>query len=215
MGLYVLKFPYRKVLLPLAKSMKWVDPDILSYLALVIALLTGWSIFLAPSNNTLLILVIFLTFLRMTLNTLDGVIAIERGKTSLSGEIVNALPDRYADIFVMLGIAFSSYCNIYIGCVAAISVLLVSYSGMLGKAIGVNWQHHGPLGKVERLILIIAACFLQFLFVLNGHKSFMIFSYQITIFELLMFYFIFAGQVTVFNRLRGMQKEIMEGENVK
>jgi phosphatidylglycerophosphate synthase len=151
----------------------------------------------------------------MTLNTIDGVIAIEQGKTSLAGEIVNALPDRYSDIFVMLAIAFSSYCRTSVGAIAAICVLLVSYTGMLGKAIGVNWQHQGPLGKVERLILIMIAAFLQFIFTLKGYKNFTFFSFDTSIFELLTVYFIISSQITVFNRLKGMYKEIKEKENVR
>jgi archaetidylinositol phosphate synthase len=215
MGLYTLKFPYRKILEPLAKKMKDVNPDILSYAALPVALFTGICIYLSPEKNSFLLLVIILTFLRMTLNTIDGVIAIEQKRTGLAGEIVNALPDRYSDIFVMLGIAFSSYCRIYIGAIAAICVLLVSYTGMLGKAIGVNWQHHGPLGKVERLILIMGVAFLQFIFTLKGYKNFSIFSFNTSIFELLMIYFILSSQMTVFNRLKGMLKEIKENINVK
>ncbi len=210
MGLYTLKFPYRRILTPLAKQMKNVNPDILSYAAVPVALLIGICVYFSADNNLLLILVIILTFIRMTLNTLDGIIAMEQGKTSLAGEIVNALPDRYSDIFLMLAIAFSSYCRSYIGATAAICVLLVSYTGMMGKAIGVNWQHQGPLGKVERLILIMIAAFLQFIFTIKGHKNFALFSFNTSIFELLMVYFIISSQVTVFNRLKGMLKEIKE-----
>ena len=45
MGLYTLKFPYRKILEPLAKKMKDVNPDILSYAALPVALFTGICIY--------------------------------------------------------------------------------------------------------------------------------------------------------------------------
>jgi len=214
MGLYTWKFPYRKILLPLAKRLKWVNPDILSYLAVVVAFLTGICFYFAYSKNWLLLWAIGLTFLRMTLNTIDGVIAIERGKLRLKGEIVNALPDRYSDIFVMLGIAFSPYCCIHIGTIAAISVLLVSYTGMLGKAVGVNWQHHGPLGKVERLILMMIASFVQYILTARGLKYFTFFSYRTTPLELLMFLFIVGAQITIFNRVRGMLKEIREKENV-
>jgi len=214
MGLYVWKFPFRKVLMPLAKVLKGVHPDILSYLAVAVAFFTGACFYFSANNPLLLILAIILTFLRMTLNTLDGVIAIERGNLRLEGEIVNALPDRYSDIFVMLGIAFSPYCNIYIGSIAAVSVLLVSYSGMLGKAIGVNWQHHGPLGKVERLILMMIACIVQYTLNSKNAGYFTILSHKTTIIELLMIWFILSAQITIFNRTKGALKEIREKANV-
>ena len=100
MDLYLLKFPYRKILMPIAKKMVFVDPDLLGYLATGVALLTGFCYFLAPEKPVLLLISVVLTLFRMTLNTIDGVIAIERGNLRLKGEIVNALPDRYSDIFV-------------------------------------------------------------------------------------------------------------------
>jgi len=199
--------------MPLAKVLKGVNPDMLSYLAVIVALFTGICFYYAVCNPILLLLAVFLTFLRMTLNTLDGIIAIERGNLRLEGEIVNALPDRYSDILVMLGIAFSYYCNIYIGTIAAISVLLVSYSGMLGKAIGVSWQHDGPLGKVERLILIMIASILQFVLALKGSDYITVFSFRVTIMEVLMIWFIIASQITIFNRVKGAVKEIRGKRN--
>lgn len=215
MALYTWKFPFRKVLLPLAKALKNVNPDILSYLAVAVAFATGVCFYYAGFNPALLLCVIALTFLRMTLNTLDGVVAIERGNLRLEGEIVNALPDRYSDIFVMLGIAFSPYCNVYIGAIAAVSVLLVSYSGMLGKAIGLDWQHGGPLGKVERLIVIMIACFLQFVLVQRNNGALVIFSRKFTVIELLAFWFILGSQITVFNRTRATLMQIKEKRNAQ
>lgn len=215
MGMYVLKFPYRKILLPLARSMKNINPDLLSYLAVFVAFLTGLCFYFSVQKNGLLIIAAALTFLRMTLNTIDGVIAIERGNLRLKGEIVNALPDRYSDIFVLLGVAFSAYCNVYIGSLAVISVLLVSYTGMMGKAIGVNWQHHGPLGKVERLTAMIFASILQYTFANTGLKYFTVLALRTSVIGIMMVLFIVLAQVTVYNRVKGMLAEIKEKENVR
>lgn len=202
MGLYVLKFPYRKFLHPLAKQLVWIDPDLLSYAATGVALCTALCFYYSLCAPWLLAAAVALTFLRMTLNTIDGVIAIEQGKKALAGEIVNALPDRYSDIFVMLGIAFSGQCDILLGTTAAVSVLLVSYTGMLGKAVGVEWQHHGPLGKVERLILIMVASLCQLIW------------NRAPCFTVLMWIFIALAQVTIYNRVKGMLAQIKEKEHV-
>ena len=151
MALYLLKYPYRKILLPLAKKMVWLNPDWLGYLATLVAFITMFCYIYAPDKPVLLLISIILTLFRMTLNTIDGVIAIERGNLRLKGEIVNALPDRYSDIFVLIGIALSPMCTPLLGMLGMASMFLVSYTGMLSKAIGAKWQHHGPLGKVERL----------------------------------------------------------------
>ena len=136
MALYLLKYPYRKILLPLAKKMKFINPDILGYLATFVAFITMFCYILAPQNPQLLIISIVLTLFRMTLNTIDGVIAIERGNLRLKGEIVNALPDRYSDIFILIGIALSPLCTPLLGLLGMGSMFLVSYTGMLSKALG-------------------------------------------------------------------------------
>ncbi len=162
----------------------------------------------AAKAPVLLLAAVALTLVRMGLNTLDGVVAIQRGRASLKGEIVNALPDRYSDILVMVGIAVSGLCGPVWGLVGLASVLLVSYSGMLGKALGVEWQHHGPLGKVERLILIMVFSLIQFFHLRAGASPWAIFGLSLTPLECSMALFVVLGQVTVFNRTRGMLRQI-------
>ena len=203
MNFYMLKFPYRKILLPLAKKMRFINPDILSYLGTVVAFGTMFCYLYAPGLPALLWWSILLTLVRMTLNTIDGVIAIERGNLRLKGEIVNALPDRYSDIFIMAGIGLSPMCAPWLGMAGMASMFLVSYTGMLSKAIAVNWQHHGPLGKVERLILVMIFSGLEY-YRLTG-KIGMVGT--LSYFEWLMVLFIVLGQYTVFRRLRAQLKE--------
>jgi len=211
MALYLLKYPYRKILLPLAKKMVWMDPDILGYLATLIALVTCFCYIYAPDKPYLLIISIILTLFRMTLNTIDGVIAIERGNLRLKGEIVNALPDRYSDIFIVIGIAMSPLCTPLLGLLGMASMFLVSYSGMLSKAIGAKWQHHGPLGKVERLIFIMIFSVLEYLRLTGKINSFYSHGY----FEWLMILFIILGQITVFNRVKAQLKECRKLDWIK
>lgn len=211
MALYLLKYPYRKILLPLAKKLTWMNPDVLGYLATVVAFFTMLCYLYAQGNPTLLIISIVLTLLRMTLNTIDGVIAIERGNMRLKGEIVNALPDRYSDIFILFGIGLSSLCTPLLGMLGMASMFLVSYTGMLAKAIGVNWQHHGPLGKVERLILIMIFSILQYLSLTGKIHN----IYNFTYFEWLMVVFVVLGQITVLNRLIGQLRECKKSDWIK
>ena len=211
MALYLLKYPYRKILLPLAKKMVWLNPDWLGYLATLIAFITMFCYIYAPDKPVLLLISIILTLFRMTLNTIDGVIAIERGNLRLKGEIVNALPDRYSDIFVLIGIALSPMCTPLLGMLGMASMFLVSYTGMLSKAIGAKWQHHGPLGKVERLILIMLFTIPEYLRLTGKIGDF----YTLTYFEWLMILFIILGQVTVFNRLKAQLKEYKKLDWIK
>lgn len=207
-ALHVLKFPYRNILSPLAEKLKFVHPDVISFIAFFVSLLIGFLYYRAGSYPALLIVNLFLIFLRMTLNTLDGLIALKTNRTSMIGELVNALPDRYADIFILVGISFSSLGSTHIGMLASLSVLLVSYTGMLGKAIGVSWQHQGPLDKVDRLVLILAATLAQYILARSNHPAINVFGLSLTALEWCMVLFIVLGQITVITRVCGMMKEI-------
>jgi phosphatidylglycerophosphate synthase/flavodoxin len=206
--MYVLKFTYRKILMPLAKRLLFIHPDIISYSATVVAAGTMLCYLFADRNPSLLIWSIVLTLLRMTMNTIDGVIAIERGNLRLKGEIVNALPDRYSDIFILVGIALSPLCRPVWGMIGIASMFLVSYTGMLGKAIGVEWQHQGPLGKVERLSLLMLVSFLQYLNFIGRIPALSVPGYPITYMEAGMMLFPVLGQITVFNRLREQLRQV-------
>jgi len=211
MGLYLLKFPYRRILGPLAARLRWLHPDVVSYAAVPVAAVTGWCFYRAADHRALLLWAIGLTALRMTLNTLDGVLAQERGRLSLRGEIVNALPDRYADLFVLAGIALSPLCRGWLGLAAIGSTFLVSYTGMLGKALGVSWQNHGPLGKVERLMILMLFALLQFFALRRGTATTWL-GISATPMEWAMALFVVLGQICILGRLRGQVREIARKE---
>lgn len=211
-ALHTLKYPYRKFLDSLAEKLRWVHPDIISFAAFFVCLLIGFLYYHADEAPIFLIVNILLIILRMTLNTLDGLIALKIGRTSLVGEMVNALPDRYADLFILIGISFSALCDVKIGMIASLTVLMVSYSGMLGKAIGVSWQHQGPLDKVDRLFFFMLASLVQFILAVTGHPRIILFGMNTTALEICMLLFIVLGQLTVIYRVRGMLQEIKKIE---
>ncbi len=206
LGLYTTKFTVRKYFKKIFDYMSIIHPDIISYSALPIALITGILFYFSFYHSFLLIINIFLILIRMFLNTADGVVAMNRNRRSLLGEIVNALPDRYSDIFTVAGIALCPSMNPLLGISAISSMFLVSYTGMLGKALGMSWRHEGPLGKVERLALIMAFSVLQYFvpaFRILGQDPMAI----------LLILFCILGIFTVFNRIRMTTNEITVHEN--
>jgi CDP-diacylglycerol--glycerol-3-phosphate 3-phosphatidyltransferase len=215
MALHELKYKYREVLDKFVERIKFVHPDIISYIAFVVALIIGILYYRAGNTPIFLIVNIILILLRMTLNTMDGLIALKIDRTSRKGKIVNNLPDKYADMFYLFGISFSSLCSINIGMFATVTVLLVSYSGMLGKALGVSWQQHGPLDKVDRLVFVMVFSLVQFILI-KLHPSWLQ-NCRFTMMEICMIIFIVLGQLTVIRRVVGMVKEInkIESSNTK
>jgi phosphatidylglycerophosphate synthase/flavodoxin len=212
MGLYQTKFWFRQTFGKMTKYLITVDPDLLSYLAVMVSGVTGVCLYYFPYNTDLLIAAFVLILLRMALNTFDGMIAIAQNKKTMIGEIVNALPDRYSDILVMLGLVLCPLTNTPLGVIAVISMGLVSYTGMLGKAVEVSWQHQGPLGKVDRLVALMIAIVLQYL--INQRIIPIPFDLHrgVLVFDILMVWFILGAQITVYNRVRGMATEIRTKE---
>lgn len=213
MALHQLKYPYRKFILPMAKKIAWINPDVFSWMAFGVTFCTGYCFYAGNNNPKLFLYIILLIFARMTLNTLDGVVAIQRGDDNkIHGKIINALPDRYGDIFIVGGILLSPICRDFIGLLGLGTMFLVSYSGMLGKALGVSWQGHGPLDKVERLFLLMIFAYLQYLGYTDGTPFVQIGVYNLSYLEICMIIFFVLGQITVLRRVGGIYKEDKELE---
>lgn len=205
MNLYRTKFFARKVFKNIFGKMSFINPDLISYLAVAFSFVAGVLFYYSKASPLLLVFCIILILVRMFLNTADGVVAEIRKRKSLLGEIVNAFPDRYSDIFTLTGIALAGYANYWIGIGAIASMFLVSYSGMLGKAIGLSWRHEGPLGKVERLTILILFSLLQLIF-----KDKIFWGLYPLAWALIVF--IVFGQWTVLNRIRKTYIEIQGKE---
>lgn len=212
LALHELKYAYRRTLNSFGEKIKFIHPDVITLLAFFVTLVAGILYGKSGELPIFLVIGIVLTLMRMTFDTLDGLIALKRNRTSMIGKVINALPDRYADMFILVGIAFSSLCNTKIGMIASITVLLVSYSGMLGKAIGVSWQTHGPLDKVDRLVFIMVASLVQFILIKTGRYDITILKASFSVMEWCMLLFILLGNITVLNRTMGMIREILRAE---
>ena len=142
------------------------------------------------------------------MNTLVELLSMKRAKFTIINEIIYAIPDRYADLLVLIGISFSSLCDIRIGMIATITILLISYTGMLGKALGVSWQHQGPLDKTDRLVILMTASLLQYLLSKVGNPSVFILGLEYTIIELCMIIFMLLGQLTILMRIKGILEDV-------
>ena len=208
MALHQLKYPYRKLISKILKPLLFIHPDVFSWSAFVITFMTGYCFYAGNENPKLFLWIILLIFLRMTFNTLDGVIAILRGDDNkIHGKIINALPDRYGDIFIVGGILLSPLCHELIGLLGLGTMFLVSYAGMLGKALGVSWQGHGPLDKVERLFLLMITSALQYIGYTKNEPTVFWLGHNLSYLEFCMIAFFILGQITVLRRVRGIYRE--------
>lgn len=104
--------------------------------------------------------------LRLICNLLDGMVAVEGGRRSPSGEIFNELPDRFSDILSLVGagLAAGGPVGLTLGAAATIGSLLTAYVRALSTAAGAPPDFSGPMAKQHRMATLTAACLLCALF---------------------------------------------------
>lgn len=98
---------------------------------------------------------------RLLCNMLDGMVAIEAGKKTKSGEIFNELPDRIADPIILIGAGYCVETAPLLGWLAGVLALLTAYVRALGASAGASQQFCGPMAKPHRMATITGAAVLQ------------------------------------------------------
>ncbi len=145
---------------------------------------------------------------------LDGEVARRTHRASLRGDFLDHVLDRYGDVVVVLGLAASGFAVPWLALGALVSLLLASYIGTQAQAVGVGRLYRGLLSRADRLLLLSAVAFLEFLLVLpplvpgTSLAHFRIAGVSLTVFDLLFVYFVVAGQWTVFTRAREVWRRL-------
>jgi phosphatidylglycerophosphate synthase len=102
--------------------------------------------------------------LRLLCNLMDGMVAVEGGLRSKSGEIYNDLPDRISDALILVAAGYSISWPDHareLGWTAALLAILTAYVRTLGAAAGLPPDFRGPMGKPQRMAVMTAACLLS------------------------------------------------------
>jgi archaetidylinositol phosphate synthase len=185
------------------------SPAVLSGIGFGLLVVAGLLAFLVRYTTPYLFLpVSFLIFAGGVFDLLDGEVARRTGRTSMRGDFLDHVLDRYGDVAVLLGLAVSGFSITWLALVALVSLLLTSYMGTQAQALGIGRVYRGLLSRADRLLLLSATAFLEFLLVLppwfHGFSlaHFVIGGVSLTVFDLLLVYFVIAGQWTVFTRAR-------------
>lgn len=162
MGFYETKPAFRDALRPWARQTLGIHPDVWTWVAVGVAGVAGALFLSSPRQLGVLLLIPALLFLRLLLNVFDGVVAQEAGLASARGEAISEFADRLSDAVILSGFAASGLGRARWAVAAIIVVLLVSYVGILGKAVGAGRQYGGLMGKPDRMVVLIVACLAQY-----------------------------------------------------
>jgi phosphatidylglycerophosphate synthase len=95
--------------------------------------------------------------LRLLCNLLDGLLAIESGLKTKTGELFNEIPDRFGDLLILVGagLALPGYpFGSLLGWAAAVAAILTAYVRLLGGSLGFAQDFTGPLAKQHRMFAL-------------------------------------------------------------
>ena len=101
--------------------------------------------------------------LRLLANLLDGIVAVEGGKGGPVGDLYNEVPDRIADLLIIVPFGYILDDTIVwqpqmIAWLAGCGALLTAYVRALGASLTQNQVFHGPMAKPHRMFLLTCAC---------------------------------------------------------
>lgn len=141
------------------------------------------------------------------LDALDGKVARLAAKESKRGDFVDHVIDRYADVFILAGIALSPYCSLFTGLFAVIGVMLGSYMGTQAQALGLRREYRGILGRADRLVLLIIVPIVQYALV-SVDVAEATDLYGSSLIGWMMIWFGLAGNVTAIQRAHMIWKSL-------
>ncbi|MGI5965170.1 MAG: CDP-alcohol phosphatidyltransferase family protein [Candidatus Methanomethylophilaceae archaeon] len=187
-------------LMPVAKRMINVNPNYISWAGLILALVAGVILYRSWHNHWLLLLGSFVVLLSGYFDALDGKVAKLSGKASKKGDYLDHVFDRYADVFMIGGVALSGWVNPYLGAIALVGVLLTSYMGTQAQAVGAPRLYAGLLGRADRVILNTLFPIIQFVMLALGYGAIEWGVYSVSWMEVMILYFAIMGNFTAVQR---------------
>jgi phosphatidylglycerophosphate synthase len=143
-----------------------VTPNFISFTSIVFAAFSGLCFYasaLADGGDRILLLIGAALFcqLRLLANMLDGMVAVEAGKGGPDGPVWNELPDRFADIFILVGagygVAATGMFDATLGWAAAVAAVMTAYAREVVKSAGAPADFSGPMAKPHRMFWMTMA----------------------------------------------------------
>jgi phosphatidylglycerophosphate synthase len=144
-----------------------IAPNTISCASVVFAALAGAAFLalrIAPSpyaQAALFVVAIGGIQGRLVCNLLDGMVAIEGGRKTRSGDIFNDLPDRISDPLIIVPAGYAITALPFgpdLGWFAAMAALLTAYVRVLGHSAGAPDFFVGPMAKQHRMAVLTVAC---------------------------------------------------------
>jgi archaetidylinositol phosphate synthase len=129
-------------------------------LAIAAAAAFGLSTYVAslPLVPIASILLIFSGFF----DVVDGSVARYANRSTRTGAFIDSVYDKFAEIFVFIGISLGGLANPTLCIVAASLSLMVSYTRARAESLGIEMKGIGVGERAERLLVIAVAGFVPY-----------------------------------------------------
>lgn len=139
-----------------------LTPNQLSAIGIIFAFLSAFTYWTWQFHQLLLIVAPIFLLISGFFDALDGVVARLYGQTTIFGGFLDSLLDRYADSAVIVGIILGGLLTPieWVGLLALIGSLLVSYTRARAEAAGVKMETVGLAERAERIIILTIASFI-------------------------------------------------------
>ncbi|RTZ67332.1 MAG: CDP-alcohol phosphatidyltransferase family protein [Aquificaceae bacterium] len=143
----------KRITVPIAKRLKYspyITPNLITWISFFLSGIVAPFLIL----KELYPLAGFFVYLGALLDSLDGDLARERNQTSTEGAILDAVLDRYIDLFLIASLTYVSQCWVW-GLLAMIGSSLVPYVRAKTEAVGKKSVSTFGSRDVRNLILFL------------------------------------------------------------
>ncbi|MEM6908129.1 MAG: CDP-alcohol phosphatidyltransferase family protein [Pseudomonadota bacterium] len=130
-----------------------LTPNVISVIGVGFAAAGAWCFMAAPGNGWLWLGAAFGIQLRLLANMLDGLVAVEEGKSSATGPLFNELPDRVEDALLLIAAGYAAGAA-ELGYGATILAFATAYIRASGGALGFAQDFVGPMAKQHRMFVL-------------------------------------------------------------
>ncbi len=195
-------------------STKNVTPNSISIFSLVFAALAALCLFALPWSSgvgrwMLPVLAALFIQCRLLCNLFDGMVAVEGGKGTASGELFNDIQDRIADPLILVAAGYATTVSPLgdaLGWCAGMLAIMTAYIRTLSVSIGAPTDFRGPMAKQHRMALMTVACLLTAIEPLLWPQGYL--------FLVALLLVIIGSLLTVYNRTRAAYIYLERKSNV-
>lgn len=144
-----------------AVAARTIKPNTVSLASVCFAALAGiclyvWQRYDAVGRVAFVIAAAACIQLRLICNLIDGMVAVEGKMGTKSGEVFNDMPDRFADLMILVGAGHGLLFpwGAELGWLAGTFAVLTAYVRVLGGALGLKQSFAGPMAKQHRMAIM-------------------------------------------------------------